>query len=75
MALNDFWKNYYSSLEGATILKFNGMAKDEFNHYDEGFPQYSVRFANGETGIIEISRDPEGNGGGFIFGLNLPKDN
>ena len=72
--MNNFWKNYYSSLEGATILKFNGMVEDDGNPYaQEGFPSYTVKFANGEIGDIEISQDPEGNGGGFIFGLPIPK--
>lgn len=69
---NEFWNDYYSGLEGATILKFKGMVTDEFNPYDEGFPQFLVRFSSGEIGNVEISRDPEGNGGGFIFGLNIP---
>jgi len=68
---NNFWKDYYSSLDGATIIRFNGMVADEFNPYG-GFPTFTVKFANGEIGIIEISQDPEGNGGGFIFGLPTP---
>jgi hypothetical protein len=24
-----FWQNYYGSLEGATIIKFNGFTKDD----------------------------------------------
>ena len=68
--MNDFWKKYYGSLEGATILKFAGMTKDEFGGSD--FPAFSVKFADGTTGTIEISQDEEGNGGGFIFGLQLP---
>ena len=69
--INNVWQNYYSSLEGATIIRFNGMVADEFNPYGDGFPTFTVKFANGEIGIIEISQDPEGNGGGFIFGLPL----
>ena len=65
-----FWNSYYGSLEGATILKFIGMTEDEFG--GRPFPVFQVRFANGEVGQIEISQDEEGNGGGFIFGLNLP---
>jgi hypothetical protein len=68
--VNDFWRQYYSSLEGATITKFAGMNDAEMG---DGFPAFMVRFANGDEGIIEISRDPEGNGGGFIFGLNMPQ--
>jgi len=67
---NKFWQNYYGSFEGATIQKFLGMTEDEWG--GKPFPVFEVRFANGEVGQIEISQDEEGNGGGFIFGLNLP---
>ncbi len=67
--MNDFWKNYYKGLEGATITKFSGMHEADFG---DGFPAFFVKFADGSEGIIEISRDPEGNGGGFIFGLPTP---
>lgn len=72
--MNEFWNKYYSSLNGATIIKFNGMLTDEFNPYGDGFPSYTVKFANGEIGTIEISQDPEGNGGGFLFGLPIPQE-
>lgn len=68
--MTDFWQKYYSYLEGATILKFNGMNSDEFDL--SPFPSFSVKFADGSIGDIEISQDEEGNGGGFIFGLALP---
>lgn len=68
--MNDFWKKYYASLEGATIVRFNGMNLDESG--GNGFPSYTVRFADGSEGNIEISQDAEGNGGGFIFGLVAP---
>ena len=69
--MTDFWTNYYKSLEGATILKFAGMNDSENG---QGFPCFQVKFANGKEGFIEISQDPEGNGGGFIFGLEMPAD-
>ena len=68
---DEFWKNYYSGLEGATIVKFLGMVEDEFG--GKAFPQFLVKFPNGSLSTIEISQDPEGNGGGFIFGLPIPK--
>lgn len=70
--MTDFWKKYYGSLEGATIVKFNGITEDEFG--GDGFPSFTVKFKDGNIGQIEISRDPEGNGGGFIFGLELPNE-
>ena len=66
-----YFTKYYRGLEGATIVKFNGMTEDDMG--GDGFPSFTVKFKNGEIGQIEISRDPEGNGGGFIFGLELPQ--
>jgi len=67
---NKFWNQYYGSLKGATILSFDGMNEADFG---DGFPMFTVRFATGEVGQIEISQDPEGNGGGFVFGLPTPQ--
>ena len=67
--MTDFWNDYYKSLEGATIVKFAGMNDTENGDW---FPCFQVKFANGKNGFIEISQDPEGNGGGFIFGLEMP---
>jgi hypothetical protein len=64
--MNDFWKNYYSQLEGAVILRFEGLADGEF-------PAFTVKLKDGKFAVMEISQDPEGNGGGFIFGLPTPK--
>jgi hypothetical protein len=64
------YTNYYKGLVGATIISFDGITEeDEWG--GEGFPKFTVKFANGEIGEIEISQDPEGNGGGFIFGLPM----
>ena len=67
----DFWHKYYGGLEGASILSFNGMNTED--NLGDGFPSFTVRLANGELITIEISQDPEGNGGGFIFGLSVPE--
>ena len=67
-----FWQNYYGSLEGATILKFNGFTKDDEGEISD-FPSFKVKFKDGSISDIEISSDEEGNGGGFIFGLPTPQ--
>ena len=67
---NNYWNKYYGALNGATIISFDKMENADFG---DGFPTFTVRFANGEVGQIEISQDPEGNGGGFIFGLPTPE--
>lgn len=61
---NAFYDRYYSQLEGATIHYYVGM--------NEEFPTFDVTLSNGKIVRLEVSRDPEGNGGGFIFGLNQP---
>ncbi len=63
-----FWHDYYGQLDGAKIVRFLGMMTDEFG-FGEGFPAFEVVTSAGEHLAIEISQDPEGNGGGFIFGL------
>lgn len=68
---DDFWNRYYGSLVGAKILSFDGMNSDE-DDYGDGFPEFHVRLASGEITIISVSQDPEGNGGGFLFGLPMP---
>jgi hypothetical protein len=67
---NKFWSKYYGSLVGAEILSFDGMTESDFG---DGFPSFTVKFADGTLTQIEISQDPEGNGGGFIFGLKTPE--
>lgn len=63
---NEFWEKYYSQLNGATIEKFLGMNQDE-DSFGDGFPRFQLRLASGETWFMEVSQDPEGNGGGFLF--------
>lgn len=73
MSSNDYFAKYYNDLVGAKILSFDGMTDDDCG--GEGFPSFTVKFKSGEIGQIQISQDPEGNGGGFIFGLATPEVN
>ena len=68
MTSNNYYANDYGDLVGATILSFDGMQDNDT--FGDGFPSFTVKFKDGEIGQIQISQDPEGNGGGFIFGLN-----
>jgi hypothetical protein len=61
---NAFYDRYYVQLEGATIHSYVGM--------NEEFPTFDVKLKNGQIVRLEVSRDPEGNGGGFLFGLLQP---
>jgi hypothetical protein len=60
-----FYNRYYKQLEGAKIVRYYGMSEGEF-------PTFEVELSNYQIIKIEISRDPEGNGGGFVFGLDHP---
>lgn len=67
---NEYYKKYYSSLEGATIVRFQGMqAFDEDDVMYSRFPVFLVKFADGTYREIAISQDPELNSGGYITGL------
>jgi hypothetical protein len=62
-----FYDRYFSQLVGAKILGFE-MTRDEDFEY---WPTFVVRLKSGEEITIEISQDEEGNGPGFIFGLEV----
>jgi hypothetical protein len=65
----EWHKRYYSQLNGAT-LAFVCMTEDEWGNPD--FPTFLAKLPDGRTIQLEVSRDPEGNGGGFIFGMDFP---
>jgi|TARA_B110000977_G_C10801045_1_gene386311 hypothetical protein len=52
--------DYYKQLEGMKIHKYMGMGED-------GFPRFILKKRGYEDTQIEVSRDPEGNEGGFLF--------
>lgn len=54
-------EQYYKQLEGFTIDKFLGFADSALR-----FPAFQLR-SDDYLIRIEVSRDPEGNGGGFLF--------
>jgi len=71
MSDNTWFEKYYSQLDGAKIIRYNGMVTDEFISID--FPQFEVELADGTKIQLEVARDEEGNGGGFLFGLPIPE--
>jgi hypothetical protein len=58
-----FYSRYYAALKGGTIVSVDGGAE---------FPKFTVKTPSGELFEVEVSRDPEGNGPGFLFGLPAP---
>jgi len=57
---NDRMNEYYSQLEGYKIKKYLGEG-------DDGFPAFLLTAPHYKDIKIEVSRDPEGNDGGFLF--------
>ena len=57
---NDRMNEYYSQLEGYKIKKYLGEG-------DDGFPAFLLTAPNYRDIKIEVSRDAEGNDGGFLF--------
>jgi hypothetical protein len=47
---------------------------NEYSDWAEDWPQLTFMNANGDTMVIEVARDEEGNGPGFLFGLPLPQN-
>lgn len=57
-------KEYYKQLEGFKITKFLGISKEDDI---DGFPRFYLTKKGYKDIQIEVSRDAEGNGGGFLF--------
>lgn len=62
----NFYARYYGSMLGGTITKVGGGS--------DGFYWFEVTMPDGRKFTCEISRDEEGNGPGFLFGLDNPYD-
>jgi len=70
--MSDFYERYYSQLNGAKIVRYNGIVQDDFIHV--AFPQFEVKLADGTKIQLEVSCDEEGNGAGYLFGLPIPPE-
>ncbi len=62
-----FYEKYYAALKGATIVGTRVELQD-----GQCWPVIKVRMDNGDELELEVSRDSEGNGPGFLFGLPRP---
>ena len=63
MNMND----YYAQLVGYRIEEFLGVVEEEAFPSGDGFPTFILRKKGASPLKVELSRDPEGNGGGFAF--------
>ena len=57
-------KEYYEQLVGATITHYEEVKDD---HADDPFPVFLMKLEDGTKVQVDVSRDEEGNGGGFLF--------
>ena len=60
----EFLDKHLSQLVGATIISARGDIEAESG---ELWPTIVLRLANGKEAQLEVSRDEEGNGPGFLF--------
>jgi hypothetical protein len=66
-------REYLKPLEGATILAAGATVEDSAGLL-EAWPRLVVKAKDGTVFNLEVSRDEEGNGPGFVFGLPNPKE-
>ena len=57
-------KYYYEQLIGATILHYEEVTDE---HALDPFPVFLMKLEDGTKVQVDVSRDEEGNGGGFLF--------
>lgn len=58
---------YFRQLVGFTIIDFRMDEDDGEYGSGDAFPVFTAQAPNGETVDVHLSRDAEGNGGGFAF--------
>ena len=71
MKMKPWLELYLEPLVGATITKVEIKTEEE-EGFSEDWPVLTIKFSDGHVGEVEVSRDEEGNGPGFLFGLPLP---
>ena len=57
-------KDYYEQLIGATITHYEEVDEE---HILDPFPVFLMKLKDGTEVQVDVSRDEEGNGGGFLF--------
>ena len=64
MSGNKGFDDHYKQLEGFKIKQYVGMVDDDGYN---AFPKFVLTKRGYKDIAIEVSCDPEGNGGGFLF--------
>lgn len=65
MSRDGNFDDYYKQLEGYEITKYMGVMEDESG--GRGFPRFFLTKRGRPSILLEVSTDPEGNEGGFLF--------
>lgn len=69
-----FYEGYYGQLKGAKITGVKLRPNEDTPGMDSHFwPVLEVTLADGFKTELEVSQDAEGNGPGFLFGLDDDK--
>ena len=71
--MKDNTKGYYEQLVGATITGYEEIDDEGVMALDP-FPSFTMTTKEGAKLRVEVSRDPEGNGGGFLFIMNATEE-
>lgn len=68
-----WYTEYFSGLIGAKVVGFE-MKKGDDEEWGDGewWPSFTFEMPDGSKRECELSQDEEGNGPGFIFGLDTP---
>jgi len=64
--MTDAHRTYYAQLVGATITGFTLVPPERDEPHHRGWPTFTVEHGD-QVLILEVSRDEEGNGPGFLF--------
>jgi len=67
--MTEWNKAYYGQLVGAKIVSLTIAVDEEMGEF---WPTFEVVLRDGTKRSIELSMDEEGNGPGFLFGLDAP---
>lgn len=68
----EFLRKYLAPLKGGTITSVRVKVESD-GGFAEAWPRLTVKAKNGQTYELEVSRDEEGNGPGYLFGLPFPE--
>lgn len=69
MTEKEWWNKYLTPMIGGEVIETGVRTERIGRACDTHWPYFKVKAKNGEVFKVEVSRDGEGNGPGFLFGL------